>query len=284
MAWNAQLDTSYALSADLSCLSSCLNIPLAAIQAIGKKATELLATDSAIVPALGHPADSCMVLSRSGKRPHLVTPKKNGGFSCDEECQQYRSSKVCSHVVAVAERSQRLRALLLSLQREKSSGPSLSKLALTTMPKGRGRKGSKVPPRKKQALDVQQRFELTSIATMQMGQQTNIGQVYVTQASQNPSSSCYPYAFPSTSYSPQQTPSWFYQRQCSADPTDNGVNPFRLTFITGNISVCYDCQSKYVKDAGPPHDICVFYMERCAHSLSMVCPSLDLVRRITMSC
>ena len=95
-----------------------------------------------------------------------------------------RSSKVCSHVVAVAERSQRLRALLLSLQREKSSGPSLS---LTTMPKGRGRKGSKVPPRKKQALDVQQRCELTSVASMQMRQQTNIGQVYVTQASQNPS-------------------------------------------------------------------------------------------------
>ena len=37
-------DTSYALSADLSCLSSCLNIPLAAVQAIGKKASELLAT------------------------------------------------------------------------------------------------------------------------------------------------------------------------------------------------------------------------------------------------
>ena len=109
---------------------------------------------------------------------------------------------MCSNVGAVAERSQKLSGLLLSLQREKSSGPSLSKLALTTMPKGRGRKGSKVPPRMKKALDVHQRCELTPIATMQMGQQTNIGQVYVTLASETQSSSCYSCSLPSTSYFP----------------------------------------------------------------------------------
>lgn len=93
------------LSTDIKSLSTSLSLPLSALEAISKKATELLSTEGAVVPAPGYPPDSCMVLSRSGKHPPLVTPKKNGGFSCDDKCPQYKSSKLCSHVVAVAERA-----------------------------------------------------------------------------------------------------------------------------------------------------------------------------------
>ena len=192
------------LSSDLSCLTSCLSLPLTAIQAISRRATD------AIVPAPGYPAGSCMVVSRSGTLTHVVQPTRSGGFSCGKDCPQYKSSKLCSHIVAVAERSDKLSSLVLSLQREKRSGPNVTKLALTTMPKGCGRKGSKAPPKKKQALEVQQRCALTSGAALQTGQQTNIGLVYVTQASESAPSSTSPYSFPSagpSSASPYSFPS-----------------------------------------------------------------------------
>ena len=82
--------------------------------------------------------------------------KENGGFSCDDESPQYKSSKLCSHVVAVAERARRLSGLVLALHKEKNKGHNLSKLALTTMPKGRGRKGGKLPPRKRAGIEIEQ--------------------------------------------------------------------------------------------------------------------------------
>ena len=50
-----------------------------------------------------------MVISRSGKRPHLILPKKkSGGLSCDDDCPQYKSAKLCSHTVAAAEYNHQL--------------------------------------------------------------------------------------------------------------------------------------------------------------------------------
>ena len=44
-----------------------------------------------------------MVLSYSGKPPHLVTPKQTGDFSCDSSCSNWKLLGICSHSVAVAE-------------------------------------------------------------------------------------------------------------------------------------------------------------------------------------
>ena len=251
------------MSTDLSSLATPLSLPLSALEAISKKASELLDTDGAIVNAPGYPSDSCMVLSCSGKRPHLVTPRKNGGFSCDDECPQYKSSKLCSHVVAVAERSQRLSSLVLALQKEKNKGPNLSKLALTTMPKGRGRKGGKLPPRKRAGIEIEQRLELNSIQSLQ---QANVGQMTsgtsATLFSNSPLGVSHPYcAGPSTSFSspPLNYQPWLYPPP--EDPMAHGENPFRLMFISGNISVCFGCQSRYNKDLGPPNDLCIQHKE-----------------------
>ena len=54
-----------------------------------------------MVPAPGQCTQSKMVLSYSGKPPHMVTPTKKGGFTCD--CPSWKSMSICSHTIAVAE-------------------------------------------------------------------------------------------------------------------------------------------------------------------------------------
>ena len=64
------------LSSNLACLSGKLGLPTTAIDAIAKKAAEILSTDGVIVQAPGHSAEAKMVISHSGKCPHLVLPKE----------------------------------------------------------------------------------------------------------------------------------------------------------------------------------------------------------------
>ena len=91
------------LSTKLCPLSGKLGPPAEAISGIAKKAAEILQTDGAIVSAPDQPPDAKMVISRSGKHPHLVLPmKKSAGLSCDDECPQYQSIKLCSHTVAAS--------------------------------------------------------------------------------------------------------------------------------------------------------------------------------------
>ena len=39
------------------------------------------------------------------------------------------------------------------------------------------------------------------------------------------------------------------------------TNPFTLTLISGNISVCRGCRQRYVKPATPPIDLCIRHKE-----------------------
>ena len=97
------------LSSKLSVLLSKLGLPGTAIDGISKKAAEILCTDEAIVHAPGHPAEAQMVVSRTGNRPHLVLPKRrSGGMACDDDCPQYKSAKLCSHIIAAAEYKKQL--------------------------------------------------------------------------------------------------------------------------------------------------------------------------------
>ena len=154
------------LSIKLSSLSSKLGLPTTAIDGIAKKAAEILSTDGAIVQAPGHSTEANMVLSRSGKRPHLVLPKrKSGGLTCDEDCPQYKSAKLCSHTVAAAEYNKQLDQFIGSYNSVKKT-PNLTKLATTDMPKGRGRKGSKGPVKRKPSVPIEKRIELNPPASV----------------------------------------------------------------------------------------------------------------------
>lgn len=88
------------------------NIPAAALEGIWKKACELPTSENSIVPAPGYPKEARMVASRTGLRPHLVTKGKDTMYQFDGECANYRSLKICSHTVAVAESNGELAAFV----------------------------------------------------------------------------------------------------------------------------------------------------------------------------
>lgn len=88
-----------------------------------------------------------IVKSSSGPRPHIVTAKKMGRYSCDTECPNFKSLGICSHTVAAAEDNGDLQEFVISLSKSKRV-PNITKLVTAKMPKGRGRKGC-VPPRKR---------------------------------------------------------------------------------------------------------------------------------------
>ena len=77
------------------------------MRGIWKEACELGISGISIVPALGHPQEARMVASCTGARLHLVIKGRDGLYSCDQECANYRSLKVCSHTV-VAETNREL--------------------------------------------------------------------------------------------------------------------------------------------------------------------------------
>ena len=103
-----------------------------------KKAAELLGTEGAIVKAPGFSNEAKMVVSHSGKCPHLVRPKrKSGGYMCDEDCPQYKSAKICSHIVATAEYNKELDQFVASYSSVKIK-PNITKLATTARMRSEG--------------------------------------------------------------------------------------------------------------------------------------------------
>ena len=103
------------LTTKLSVLSSKLGLPKHAIEGIAKKAVDILITDGAITQVPGHSNDAKIVLSYSGKRPHLVLPKRKcSGMFCDDDCPQYKSGKLCSHTVAAAQYNGKLDSFIAS--------------------------------------------------------------------------------------------------------------------------------------------------------------------------
>ena len=49
--------------------------------------------------------DAICVASKTGSRPHIVSKTKKGGMLCDEGCVVWKSQRVCSHILAVAEKT-----------------------------------------------------------------------------------------------------------------------------------------------------------------------------------
>jgi hypothetical protein len=159
-----QIRSSLSLSAEEASESlSKLNIPLTCIVGVWRKTTDLLMNKDAIAPAPGHTLEARMVLSYSGKSPHLVTPNKGGGFSCDEKCVNWKSIGIGSHTVAVAEINNKLPQFLTFLTKQKKT-PNVTALVTSSMPSGRGRKGC-VAPRKRKPKDhpvIEERLPMSS--------------------------------------------------------------------------------------------------------------------------
>lgn len=257
-------------------------MPTEAITGIAKKAAEILRTDGAIVSAPGQPASARMVISRSGKRPYLILPKKKGGgLTCDDECPQYKSAKLCSHIVAAAEDNKQLETFIASYGSTKKT-PNLTKLATAGMPKGRGSKGGKAPAKRRPSVPVETQMELNPVmsgcvkvfspsiqvsaeqtasqATLTVYQPTVTNSVVATSSVPDPAQVSYPsqflYVSPLSPFprppmaSPYPIPcaypglmgSPYLPLSPGMDPTGGGLNPFRAHFICGNINICHGCK------------------------------------------
>ena len=132
------------LSIDVCQVSDSVPVPSHVLEAIWLKATELLNDSSAIGTVPGGGAKDRFVKSSSGNCPHMV---KNGQYACDSDCPNWKSL-TCKHLlVATAEKNGDLLGYVHWLQSAKRS-PNLTKLVLSRMPKGRGRKGT-VPQSRK---------------------------------------------------------------------------------------------------------------------------------------
>ncbi len=78
-------------------------IPLVTLNATWTKADQLLSADSNITTAPGKDKKVRMVLSYSSVVPHLVQSKSGGQYVCDNSCLHWKSAKICSYTLAVAE-------------------------------------------------------------------------------------------------------------------------------------------------------------------------------------
>lgn len=79
------------LSVDVLSAAKGMSVPLTCMEGVWRKARELVCNENAMVHAPGQSLQARMVLSHSGKAPHLVTPNKGGRFSCDSNCPNWKS-------------------------------------------------------------------------------------------------------------------------------------------------------------------------------------------------
>ena len=139
LTWSSNWECFPALSTEH--FHSGLKIPLASAQGIWQKAEELLCEPNAISAAPGCDSKSRMVRSCSGKWPHLVMSTKQGRYTCDNDCPNWKSMKLCSHTVAVAELNGSLWEFC-ELYWKAKHVPSMSQLA--GLRSGVGNKGNQV--------------------------------------------------------------------------------------------------------------------------------------------
>ena len=72
------------------------------LEATWKNAERVLDNPGSICPAPGMSGAMCVV-SESGEKPHIVSNTKKGSLACGDSCLAWKSNKLCSHVLAVAE-------------------------------------------------------------------------------------------------------------------------------------------------------------------------------------
>ena len=277
MAWRRQIQVVMELVSlvvltyqlDISTFATAVRIPTNCLEGIWDKASTLLSTDDAIVPAPGVGPNAKYVLSYSGSKPHLVVPKKATTFACDSDCPNWKALGICAHSVAVADLCKKLPEFIEKFKKIKQT-PNLTKFAEATMPKGRGRKGSE-PPRKRKktssTAEVQQvqnpafssslTVEDSSRPMVNVTSQCNVSSSNATNINVLPSSE-----YPSLSNAPTCSwpcPSWFSppyqnfsplpQAQSVPSPYQNvspppPSSPFQLCKLGGNITICFGCHKK----------------------------------------
>ena len=110
---------------------------------ISAKAKMLLNKVNAIIQApTGTGEQAYMVESETMARPHYVSVAKNGKVTC-ADCPGWNAFKVCSHSLAVAEKTERTADYIKWLRDKGPKGPNLTSLMTCDSGKGVGKKSRK---------------------------------------------------------------------------------------------------------------------------------------------
>ena len=114
-------------------------VPLSVLERMFEKAKSLVRNDGLVLEKPGA-TDGSYIVAGSANRIFCVSSGKGGSFKCDRSCINSRT-KICEHVIAVAEKSGKLQQFVEWFRRSKC-GASVSALALNGAPKSMGGKGN----------------------------------------------------------------------------------------------------------------------------------------------
>ena len=114
--------------------SGVTTVPMPILSAMFEKANRLLQTPSNVIPKPGASNGSFIVVGH-GNTIHSVTPGKGGCLKCDRTCVN-SSTRICEHVLAVAQVRGTLQEFLSWFRRSKR-GPNALEMALGSGPKNR---------------------------------------------------------------------------------------------------------------------------------------------------
>ena len=128
-------------------------VPLSVLERMFEKANSLVRNDGLVLEKPGA-TDGSYIVAGSANRIFCVSPGKGGSFKCDRSCINSRT-KICEHVIAVAEKSGKLQQFVEWFRRSKC-GASVSALALNGAPKSMGRKGNGRKRSNKKRADIEE--------------------------------------------------------------------------------------------------------------------------------
>ena len=129
------------LSVDLA-KSGLTCAPAVTLQCIANKAKELLNKEGSVVRAPGSDSATFVVESQTSEKPHYVTQCKNGKVTCND-CPGWKASKICSHAVAVAEKTSTLAKYVKWLREKGPASMNITALVTCDSSSGTGKKSGK---------------------------------------------------------------------------------------------------------------------------------------------
>ena len=141
-------------SANISAKDSGINtVPLSVLERMFERAKSLVRNDGLVLEKPGA-TDGSYIVAWSANHIFCVSSGKGGSFKCDRSCLNSRT-KICEHVIAVAEKCGKLQQFVEWFRRSKC-GASVSALALNGAPKSMGRKGNGRKRSNKKRADIEE--------------------------------------------------------------------------------------------------------------------------------
>ena len=234
-------------------------------ETIWKNANDLIQEEANFVSAPGKVSQSWFVAqsNTSTAKPYFVRLEKGHHYQCENDCFYFQTCKVCPHIIALAHRNGNLDEFISWHMGQKYS-INTTTVAESGLPKGSI--GKKTAQRKgvskKKSAKIRKVCEnslwQSRAATPAVSKAHDQLQGTATAQCISRQDHTLPAAQLQTLPSTCSPSSSSHQLPAAIQPQ---MSPFMLTFVRGNISVCFGCKQRYRKPVSPPHDLCVMHHE-----------------------